>query len=146
MPSNEISSLAEKIARLIEAETSQPDLSSLAANIEKINRRLDNIESAISEPKSETSNSDPRILDRSSVSGLNSMASPTSDSSSTPPTSNLKFEISNSPVAHPSQARFTVAEAIADAIIGAKSKEKTCTFEPNGRPCDHCGMCSSRGF
>ena len=25
-------------------------------------------------------------------------------------------------------------------------KEKTCTIEPGGKPCDHCAMCSSRGF
>jgi Asp-tRNA(Asn)/Glu-tRNA(Gln) amidotransferase C subunit len=48
--------------------------------------------------------------------------------------------------AHPSQDRFAVAEAIADALFDLKSKEKACTFEPNGKPCDHCAMCSSRGF
>jgi hypothetical protein len=47
---------------------------------------------------------------------------------------------------HPSQERFTVAEAIADEIFANFKKEKACTFEPNGKPCDHCGMCSSRGF
>jgi len=47
---------------------------------------------------------------------------------------------------HPSQERFAVAEAIADAVFDLKSKEKVCTFEPNGKPCDHCAMCSSRGF
>ena len=49
---------------------------------------------------------------------------------------------------HPSQDRFAVAEAIADAVFDLKSKEKekACTFEPNGKPCDHCSMCSSRGF
>ena len=47
---------------------------------------------------------------------------------------------------HPSQDRFAVAEAIADAVFDLKSKEKACTFEPNGKPCDHCAMCSSRGF
>ena len=24
--------------------------------------------------------------------------------------------------------------------------EKVCTFEPHDKPCDHCSMCSSRGF
>ena len=43
---------------------------------------------------------------------------------------------------HPSLHKFTVAEA----AIESRSKEKTCMFEPNGRPCDHCAMCSSRGF
>ena len=47
---------------------------------------------------------------------------------------------------HPSQERFAVAEAIADAVFDLKSKEKACTFEPNGKPCDHCAMCSSHGF
>jgi hypothetical protein len=47
---------------------------------------------------------------------------------------------------HPSLEKFNIAEAIADAVFDIKSKEKTCTFEPNDRPCDHCSICSSRGF
>lgn len=47
---------------------------------------------------------------------------------------------------HPSQEKFTVLEAVADHIIEGLKTEKACTFEPNGRPCDHCSMCSSRGF
>lgn len=47
---------------------------------------------------------------------------------------------------HPSLDKFAIAEAVADAVFDAKLKEKTCTFEPNGRPCDHCSMCSARGF
>jgi hypothetical protein len=55
-------------------------------------------------------------------------------------------EIRDQKTTHPSQERFAVAEAIADALFDLKSKEKACTFEPNGKPCDHCSMCSSRGF
>ena len=47
---------------------------------------------------------------------------------------------------HPSLEKFDVAEAIADEIFVGIHKEKACTFEPNGKPCDHCAMCSSRGF
>ena len=47
---------------------------------------------------------------------------------------------------HPSQDRFAVAEAIVDSIFVGDAKEKACTFEPSGKPCDHCSMCSSRGF
>lgn len=47
---------------------------------------------------------------------------------------------------HPSQERFAIAEAIADAVFVGVGKEKACTFEPNAKPCDHCSMCSSRGF
>lgn len=47
---------------------------------------------------------------------------------------------------HPSLQKFSVAEAVADEIFASLQKEKACTFEPNGKPCDHCSMCSSRGF
>lgn len=47
---------------------------------------------------------------------------------------------------HPSTERFYVIEAFADEIVTDLNKEKACTFEPNRRPCDHCSMCSSRGF
>lgn len=47
---------------------------------------------------------------------------------------------------HPSLDKLAVAEAIADQLFGGAGKEKACTFEPNGRPCDHCSMCNSRGF
>jgi hypothetical protein len=40
---------------------------------------------------------------------------------------------------HASRERFAIAE-------DADQKEKACHFEPGGKPCDHCAMCSSRGF
>lgn len=106
MPPINKESLAEKIAKLIAAETQPADLSSIQANLDKINERLDKLEQS-SNPQSQIPN--------------------------------LKF-------VHPSQDRFAIAEAIADGIFAGVEKEKTCTFEPNGRPCDHCSMCSSRGF
>ncbi|HEX6279105.1 MAG TPA: hypothetical protein VFZ49_03730 [Pyrinomonadaceae bacterium] len=47
---------------------------------------------------------------------------------------------------HPSLDKLSIAEAIADQIFAGAGKEKACTFEPNGKPCDHCSMCNSRGF
>lgn len=49
---------------------------------------------------------------------------------------------------HPSQEKFEVAEAAPHNQIGAETDdaEKPCPFEPTGKPCDHCSMCSSRGF
>ena len=47
---------------------------------------------------------------------------------------------------HPSQEKFAVLEAVADQILEGLKNEKACMFEPNGKPCDHCSMCSSRGF
>lgn len=59
---------------------------------------------------------------------------------------NPQSEIRNPKLNHPSLEKFDVAEAIGDEIFVGIQKEKACTFEPNGKPCDHCAMCSSRGF
>jgi hypothetical protein len=59
---------------------------------------------------------------------------------------NPKAAVPATAVLHPSQERYSVAEAIADEIFAGFTKEKACTFEPNAKPCDHCSMCSSRGF
>ena len=48
--------------------------------------------------------------------------------------------------AHPSQERFGVEEATVSELVDFFQNEKTCTVEPGGKPCDHCAMCSSRGF
>src|SRR5207253_7406147 len=50
------------------------------------------------------------------------------------------------PAAHPSQERFGVEEAAVSELVDFFEKEKTCSVEPGGKPCDHCAMCSSRGF
>ena len=59
--------------------------------------------------------------------------------------SNLKADISNPQLPHPSLDKLNIAEAIADSIFGHYQKEKACQFEPD-KPCDHCSMCNSRGF
>ncbi|MDQ1707455.1 MAG: hypothetical protein QOJ88_666 [Pyrinomonadaceae bacterium] len=52
----------------------------------------------------------------------------------------------NAGVSHPSQEKFGVAEAVISDLVDYFEKEKICTVEPGGKPCDHCAMCSSRGF
>jgi hypothetical protein len=99
--------LAAKIAKLIEGESGAADMTALRHSIEKLNERLDRIESKLDSP---TPASAPALS------------------------------------SHPSQDRFAVVEAIVDEVFSQYQKEKACTFEPNGKPCDHCSMCSSRGF
>ena len=106
MASTENQKLAEKLLKILESGPHNPDLATLFASIEKINHRLDKLESARAESTDSRKARSP----------------------------------------HPSTERFGIAEAIADAVFEAKSNEKTCTFEPNDRPCDHCSMCSARGF
>ncbi len=50
------------------------------------------------------------------------------------------------PFKHPSQEKFDIAEIIADGTVENSEEEKPCPYEPTGKPCDHCSMCSSRGF
>lgn len=52
----------------------------------------------------------------------------------------------NASVAHPSQEKFGVEEAVVAELVDHFESEKTCNVEPGGKPCDHCAMCSSRGF
>jgi hypothetical protein len=48
--------------------------------------------------------------------------------------------------AHPSQERFGVDEATVSELVEYFENEKKCALDPSGQPCDHCAMCSSRGF
>jgi len=52
----------------------------------------------------------------------------------------------NADIGHPSQERFGVEEATVSEMVDFFQSEKQCTMEPGGKPCDHCAMCSSRGF
>lgn len=52
----------------------------------------------------------------------------------------------NSELNHPSQERFGVEEAAVSELVDFFQNEKTCSLEPGRKPCDHCAMCSSRGF
>lgn len=47
---------------------------------------------------------------------------------------------------HPSMERFGVEEATVSQLVDYFQQEKACSMEPGGKPCDHCAMCSSRGF
>lgn len=50
------------------------------------------------------------------------------------------------PASHPSEARFGVEEAAVTELVEFFENEKKCSVDPSGKPCDHCAMCSSRGF
>jgi hypothetical protein len=49
-------------------------------------------------------------------------------------------------IEHPSQERFGVEEAAVSELVEFFENEKKCSVDPSGKPCDHCSMCSSRGF
>jgi hypothetical protein len=52
----------------------------------------------------------------------------------------------NATPAHPAEERFGVEEATINELVDFFQNEKLCSLDPSGKPCDHCAMCSSRGF
>ena len=64
--------------------------------------------------------------------------------------SNFVYKQSNSEIRppnpnHPSRDRFEIPEDVLLENSGAEV-EKICPYEPTGKLCDHCSMCSSLGF
>ena len=66
----------------------------------------------------------------------------TLSSDQTPPSALRTSDLPN----HPSQERFGVDEAAVSELVEFFEAEKQCSVDPSGKPCDHCAMCSSRGF
>lgn len=62
------------------------------------------------------------------------------------PAENLKIQIADSKLFHSSQERFHNLEESAGETDENLQMEKACPYEPTGKPCDYCAMCSSRGF
>jgi len=90
-------------------------------------------------------NERPRV-DLSSIQGSLDAISSRLDKLEATKTETLKSQHPISRSIHASLDKFAIAEAVADQIFAGHGAEKACTFEPNGKPCDHCSMCSSRGF
>ena len=78
---------------------------------------------------------------------LSSMSSMYRDSAVRAEKENPQSAIRNpQSVSHPSQERFGVEEAAVSELVEFFESEKKCSLDPSGKPCDHCEMCSSRGF
>ena len=153
--------LAERVARRLAdapeqgtgaagSGESSGELASLRASLSEIQRRLSHIESHITH--GEGCEHEPQ-QSRQTQDGSAREASP---SSSNNPTQNAPSQtqarstwLSGTYVpatAHPSQEQFEgLGEAVSE-LVEFFEREKTCTVEPGGKPCDHCGLCSARGF
>ena len=144
--------LAERVARRLDdapreqagAEGSGGgELAAVRASLAEIQRRLTHIESHIAHgeecahgarPSNEV-RSVPTSSSTSSTRDAPSQARPTWLSGTYVPATS-----------HPSQEQFEgLGEAVSE-LVEFFEREKTCTLEPGGKPCDHCGQCSARGF
>ena len=143
-----IKELAERVARRLGGGAGQAgdepagdpqnggDLSDLRRSLSEIQQRLSHIESHIAHDEScEHGDAAPRQQQKRRPSSPSQTGRPTMLSGTYVPA-----------VSHPSQEQFAgLGEAVSE-LVDFFEGEKTCTMEPGAKPCDHCGVCSSRGF
>jgi hypothetical protein len=136
--------IAERVARRVSASPSAPpapssatevsaELSSVRATLSELQNKLAQLEAKVSADTSEYQSG-------TSYSAANTAEQPV------PLTHSPWLAGVNAAAAHPSQERFGVEEATVSELVDFFEKEKMCSVEPGGKPCDHCAMCSSRGF
>lgn len=124
------------------------DLSSLRFALGEIQRRLSHIESHLAHEEDcghEGTKSEESDRPRHAPAQAGGQSAPAKQTQT--PSRSMWLSGTYVPaVSHPSQERFTdVGEAVSELVEFFES-EKTCTVEPGAKPCDHCGVCSSRGF
>jgi hypothetical protein len=153
-----IRELAERIARRL-ADGDEPgggtaaahagdangDLAALRNSLAEIQKRLAHIESHLTgNEHHEHSSTGGPLPTRQTDAGGARQNPPASVST---PTRSMWLSGTYVPaVSHPSQEQFTgIGEAVSE-LVEFFEREKTCNVEPGGKPCDHCGMCSARGF
>jgi hypothetical protein len=124
------------------------ELAALRASVSEIGQRLTHIESHV------TGNGAPRAAPRHGDAQRQPQSpQPSHPRSSHPeqtsrqPDGNPAHWLSGTyvPAVHPSDERFGIDEAVSE-LVEFFEREKVCNVEPGGKPCDHCSMCSSRGF
>jgi hypothetical protein len=128
MSSDQAREIAERIARRVNTRAPEArgqadinlssELAAVRATLNELQNRLAQIESAVG-------------------SGGPAASSSTAQRVQSPWLGNLN---------HPSTDRFGVEEATVSELVDFFQNEKACSLEPGGKPCDHCAMCSSRGF
>jgi hypothetical protein len=125
------------------------ELAALRAGLSEIGQRLTQIESHVT-TNSNASRSTART-DDTRTQQPTQIRSPQSERAASPPSpqanANPQHWLSGTyvPAVHPSEERFGIDEAVSE-LVEFFEREKVCNVEPGGKPCDHCGMCSARGF
>jgi len=109
--------MAERIARRVAANSTAPQSSDISSELAAMRASLDELQSRLVQIEAKVSA--PRVHSPW-LAGVNAD--------------------------HPSLERFGVEEATVSELVDYFQNEKTCSVEPGGKPCDHCAMCSSRGF
>jgi len=150
--------LAERVARRLgDAPREQggadgvagEDLAALRVSLSEIQRRLAHIESHITHGEDCAQGAQPAVRSDDAAARQGSSTPSAQRHASTAQTPARSTWLSGTYVpatSHPSQEQFAgIGEAVSELVEFFES-EKTCTVEPGGKPCDHCGQCSARGF
>jgi hypothetical protein len=150
--------LAERIARRVaqdksvgEANESRiesgervgDELAAMRASLEELQKRLAQIESHVTRKGNDAfqAGRDAQSNEQGNARQWSQQSKPTTDGARSPWLSGVYV-----PATHPSQERFGVEEATISELVDFFEGEKKCELEPGGKPCDHCAMCSTRGF
>ena len=146
--------LAERVARQLAdappqdgAEVGGGEIAALRASLSEIRQRLAHIESHITHAEE---CGQGETAPRRDGGAAPRQGSPQSESpapaAQTQPRPTWLSGTYVPATSHPSQEQFTgLGEAVSE-LVEFFEREKTCTVEPGGKPCDHCGLCSARGF
>lgn len=141
--------IAERIARRVSGGSANPsqsgsksrvssdvsaELSAMRAGLNELQKRLAQIEAKVRATRDTTT---PEIGFTSS--SFNRGGRPV------PLTHSPWLAGVNASAMHPSEEKFGVEEATVSELVDFFEREKNCSLEP-GKACDHCSMCSSRGF
>jgi len=126
------------------------ELAAVRAGLDDLQHRLAHIESHLTrrEEVSRQGNSERavRSVDEQQDARAQSPFTAPPTSVRSPWLSGMYVPATNAAATHASQERFGVEEAAVSELVDYFEREKTCNLEPGGKPCDHCAMCSSRGF
>ena len=148
--SDQARAMAERIARRVASMnvgTAPPtngksevtaEIARVRANISELQQRLVQLEARL--------RNDLPTANESARSASPFSDQPLAPTPSTPFTHSPWLAGVNATAAHAAEERFGVEEATINELVDFFQSEKTCSLDPSGKPCDHCAMCSSRGF
>ena len=149
---DQVRALAERIARRVAESAPQKatetaneaqlniELAAMRQSLSELQQRLSHIESHLS-PEDAAARDGTHSQGSQPTTGAKTLTEQSAPATRSPWLSGMYV-----PATHPSQEKFGVEEAAVSELVDFFEGAKTCELEPGGKPCDHCAMCSSRGF
>jgi hypothetical protein len=138
--------IAERIARRVGSSPAPNETTGRTQPKPELTSELAAVRASLSELQRKIAQLEVKVSSDATDSAINFNLSNTGSASKVPSTHSPWLAGINAPFSHPSLEKFGVEEAVVSELVDYFEKEKTCSVEPGAKPCDHCAMCSSRGF